>query len=187
MQAIGSSVPGIYEHGGGLYFPESFRFAEHPLVTPETREALALAKAGIAEKVIAQGAGYFQPGKEVSLTVLPSPGHRVEDLRLLVEETLSANNIRLAVHTSVQCVDITPPGIDKGTGLRWLCEVMDIPLESTGGIGDSSSDLSFLRLVGHSAAPANAVAEVRASVAYVSPYQDGDGVVDILRRWMGGT
>jgi hydroxymethylpyrimidine pyrophosphatase-like HAD family hydrolase len=52
-----------------------------------------------------------------------------------------------------------------------------------GGVGDSTSDLSFLRLMGQTAAPANAVEEVRTAVAYVSPYPDGDGVVDILHRW----
>jgi len=31
---------------------------------------------------------------------------------------------------------------------------------------------------------ANAAGEVKAAVGYVSPYEDGDGVVDILRRWV---
>jgi hydroxymethylpyrimidine pyrophosphatase-like HAD family hydrolase len=149
------------------------------------REALALAKATIAEQVVAPGLGYFQPGKEVSISVLPSPGQEVDGLRLLVEAALSAHSSLLTVQTSVDCVDVTPPGIDKGAGLRWLSDVVDIPLEGIGGIGDSSSDLSFLRLVGQSAAPANAVAEVKASVAYLSAYEDGDGVVDILHYWIG--
>ena len=29
-------------------------------------------------------------------------------------------------------------------------------------------------------------AEVKAAAGYVSPYEDGDGVVDILRRWVEG-
>ncbi len=33
---------------------------------------------------------------------------------------------------------------------------------------------------------ANAAAEVKAAVDHVSPYEDGDGVVDILRRWVEG-
>ena len=31
---------------------------------------------------------------------------------------------------------------------------------------------------------ANAADEVKAAVGYVSLYEDGDGVVDILRRWV---
>jgi len=41
-----------------------------------------------------------------------------------------------------------------------------------------------LSIIGRSAAPANAADEVKAAVGYVSPYEDGDGVVDILRRWV---
>jgi hydroxymethylpyrimidine pyrophosphatase-like HAD family hydrolase len=37
--------------------------------------------------------------------------------------------------------------------------------------------------VGRSAAPANATAEVKAAVHYVSACEDGAGVVDILTRW----
>jgi hydroxymethylpyrimidine pyrophosphatase-like HAD family hydrolase len=37
--------------------------------------------------------------------------------------------------------------------------------------------------VGRSAAPANATAEVKTAVDYVSPYENGAGVVDILHRW----
>jgi hydroxymethylpyrimidine pyrophosphatase-like HAD family hydrolase len=100
-----------------------------------------------------------------------------------VAEALQVHSTALTVQNSAACVDITPAGIDKGTGLRWLAEAVDIPLERIGGIGDSTSDLSFLRLVGQSAAPANAIAQVKAKVAYVSPYRDGDGIVDILNRW----
>jgi len=41
-----------------------------------------------------------------------------------------------------------------------------------------------LSILGRSAAPANAADEVKARVDYVSPYEDGDGVVDILRGWV---
>ena len=70
--------------------------------------------------------------------------------------------------------------------MRWLSQEMGISLDQIGGIGDSASDLTFLSIIGRSAAPANAADEVKAAVGYVSPYEDGDGVVDILRRWVEG-
>ena len=48
------------------------------------------------------------------------------------------------------------------------------------GIGDSDVDLPFLRLIGHSAAPANANARVKDLVDYVSKQSTTDGVRDIL-------
>ena len=183
MQAIGASLPGIYENGCGLYFPDSYRFALHPLISVETREVLAVARANLLCEVIEPGLGYFQPGRDFSLSIFPSARIGVVDLCRVVTNVLHAHKTSLTVQNSTACVDITPIGIDKGTGLRWLAEEAGIPLERMGGIGDSTSDLGFLRLAGRSAAPANAVEEVRAAVSYVSPYEDGDGVVDILQGW----
>ena len=186
MQAIGAYLPGIYENGGGLYFPDGYRFVEHPSITAEVREALAGAKATLHRQVVAPGLGYFQPGKEVSLSIYPLPGMDVDRLREAVGTALSGEGTvdHVTVQASVSCVDVTPVGIDKGVGVRWLCDEVGLPLAEVGGIGDSSSDLNFLRLVGHPAAPANATAEVQAGVEYVSPYEDGAGVVDILRHWL---
>jgi HAD superfamily hydrolase (TIGR01484 family) len=188
MQAIGAYLPGIYENGCGLYFPDGYRFVEHPSIHASVREALAAARATLYRKVVTPGLGYFQPGKEVSLTLYPRPGTSVHTLFEAAVEALSGQDAhdavdQVTVQASVSCVDVTPAGIDKGTGVRWLAKETGIPLAHMGGIGDSNSDLKFLRLVGRSAAPANAAAEVKTSVDYVSPYEDGDGVVDIIRRW----
>ena len=183
MQAIAAHLPGIYENGCGLYFPDRYRFAEHPSITAETRQALVEAKSRIYREVVIPGLGYFQPGKEASLTLYPLPGIRASHLFQAVADVFADQGTLFAVQASVSCVDVTPAGIDKGTGVRWLSEETGIPLSQMGGIGDSISDLKFMCLLGHSAAPANATAEVQATVNYTSAFDDGDGVVDILHRW----
>jgi hydroxymethylpyrimidine pyrophosphatase-like HAD family hydrolase len=183
MQAIGAYQPGIYENGCGLYFPDGYRFVEHPLITVETRKALAATKAAVYQEVVMSGLGYFQPGKEVSLTLYPKPGITVERLYRAVAGVCKDHDPRFAVQASVSCVDVTPAGLDKGAGVRWLSDETGIPLTQMGGMGDSPSDLKFLQLVGWSAAPANAALEVRPKVGYVSPHPNGEGVVDILNHW----
>jgi HAD superfamily hydrolase (TIGR01484 family) len=183
MQAIGAHLPAIYENGCGLYLPNRFRFAEHPSITAAMRQALAAAKQTLHARVVDTGLGYFQPGKEVSLTLFPQAGTTLHRLYGAVVDLLGDQDGLFTVQRSVSCVDVTPAGIDKGTGVRWLSEETGIPLAAMGGIGDSSSDLRFLRLVGQAAAPANAEAEVKAAVGYVSPLENGDGVLDILHCW----
>jgi hydroxymethylpyrimidine pyrophosphatase-like HAD family hydrolase len=183
MQAIGAHVPGIFENGCGLYFPKTYRFSLHPSITASMREALGDLKTTLQRRVVSSGMGYFQPGKEASLTLYPLPGTLVRDLHGAVRYALSPYDRLFQVQASVTCVDVTPIGIDKGTGVRWLSSETGILLAGMGGVGDSPSDLPFLRLVGLSAAPANAAPDVRAAVRYVSPHEDGDAVVDILQRW----
>jgi hydroxymethylpyrimidine pyrophosphatase-like HAD family hydrolase len=185
MQAIGAYLPGIYENGCGLYDPVAYRFFEHRSITAPVRQALSAAKATLQRTVVAAGRGYSQPGKEASLSLYPLPGTSVEELNRAVVDALAGYAALFTIRASVSCVDVTPSGIDKGTGVRWLAEEAGIPLAQMGGIGDSTSDLTFLRLVSRSAAPANATAEVKAAVHYVSPHEDGDGVLDILHRWCG--
>jgi len=184
MQAIDAHLPGIYENGGGLYFPREYRFVENPLITPAIREALLEIKTVLRQEVVETGLGHFQPGKEVSLTLYPLGQVSVHQLYLATTKALETCNAGYIAQASVSCVDITPKGVDKGAGVRWLSREMGIPLAQIGGIGDSASDLKFLSIIGRSAAPSNAADEVKASVDYVSPYEDGDGVVDILHRWV---
>ena len=181
MQAIDAHMPGIYENGGGLYFPRTYRFAENPLITPETKKALAEVKEALRRKIVERGLGYFQPGKEVSLTLYPH-GVSVRKLHRAVAEIIRAGDLPLEAEEGATCVNVLPRGVDKGAGVRWLSEEAGIPLDEMGGIGDAASDLKFLRLVGFAAAPANASPEVKTKADYVSPYEDGEGVVDILRR-----
>jgi HAD superfamily hydrolase (TIGR01484 family) len=183
MQAIDAHLPGIYENGGGLYFPRDYRFVENPLITAEMREALAGIKATLRREIVETGFGHFQPGKEVSLTIYPLGKISVHKLYLATAKALETCQAGYIAQESVSCVDVIPEGVDKATGVRWLSRETGIPLNQIGGMGDSASDLKFLSILGCSAAPANAADEVKARVDYVSPYEDGDGVVDILRRW----
>ena len=186
MQAIDAHLPGIYENGGGLYFPREYRFVENPLITAAMREALAGIKATLRRAIVETGLGHFQPGKEVSLSLYPLEQVTVHELYLATVEALATCQSGYIPLEAMACIDIVPRGVDKGAGVRWLSRETGIPLDQMGGIGDSASDLAFLSIIGRSAAPANAADEVKAAVDYVSPYEDGDGVVDILRRWVGG-
>jgi HAD superfamily hydrolase (TIGR01484 family) len=184
MQAIDAHLPGIYENGGGLYFPREYRFIENPLITAEMREALDGVKATLRREIVETSLGHFQPGKEVSLSLYPLGKTSVHELYLAVSKVLETCHAEYVAQESVSCVDITPRGVDKGAGVRWLSRETGIPLDQIGGIGDSASDLKFLSIIGHSAAPANAADEVKTAVEYVSLYEDGDGVMDILHRWV---
>lgn len=185
MQAIDGHMPAIYENGGGLYFPAAYRFAENPPITAEMRVTLCEIRRILEREIVATGVGQFQPGKEVSLTLYPARSDvTFPQLAELAERALDGKLNGYTVHASVTSVEILPQGIDKGAGLSWLSRETGIPLAQMAGIGDAPSDLSYLRQVGYSATTANARAEVKAAVQYVSPYPDSLGTLDILQHWL---
>ena len=81
---------------------------------------------------------------------------------------------------NIRGVELRPPGIHKGTGTHWLSEELGIALPAFAGVGDADDDLTFLRLVGFPAAPANASASVRSMAQYVSGRPFGEGLLEIL-------
>jgi Cof subfamily protein (haloacid dehalogenase superfamily) len=64
------------------------------------------------------------------------------------------------------CIDLMPPGISKGEGLRRLLDRLGIRPEETVTIGDSYNDISMLQATPHSFAMAHADEEVRRAARY---------------------
>lgn len=180
MQAIHAFVPAIYENGGGLYFPSPYSFRQNAAITPAMKEDLARLKTLLQRELVEPGLAYFQPGKEVSLTLFPGRDIGLGDLYRKASQVVPEG--RFVVEETTSCLNILFRGVDKEEGVRWLSRETGVPLARMAGIGDSTSDLKFLRLVGWAAAPANASREVRKRVHYVSPYEDGEGLLDILNR-----
>lgn len=186
MQAIDGFLPAVCEHGAMLYVPAGHRFLRHPTLDETARTALAEIKTVLEREVVETGLGYFQPGKEASLTLFPTGPigmTSLEPLHNRLVELIARTGAPYEVTDTFSCVNLVPRGLNKGQGVRWLAEVTSIPLAQMAGIGDSDSDLTFLQLVSTSAAPANATPTVREAVDYVSPYSNGEGFLDILSHW----
>ncbi len=187
MQAIDGFMPAIYENGGGLYFPSPYRFVEHSAITPKVRADLIAMRRALREKIVEARIGQFQPGKEVTITLYPAREDiTFEQLAQAARRALDGMTNGFSIYASVSSVEILPEGIHKGGGVEWLSRETGIPLAHMAGVGDAPSDLQFLTHVGYCAAPANATADVKREVQYVSPFENGRGVLDILSRWMKG-
>jgi len=188
-QAIDGHLPAVFENGCGLYEPRGYRFLPHPrLGDGSTREAVhhagfQAARERLREGLVRPGKVFFQPGKEFSLSLFPLDGVTVADLYPLAEAALGPAREAVDLAYSSSCLNVLPRGVNKGEGLRFLCERSGYRMEEILGVGDSDVDLQFLALCGRSAAPANACAEVKRLVDYVAPRETADGVRDILREF----
>lgn len=190
MQTIDGFLPAIYENGAGMYIPQGYRFAWNPAISAETRRAMRQVRELLEEQVVNAGIGYLQPGKESSLTFLPMPGFSLDDVGRAALKALDGRSWPFCVEVSVTTVGIWPEGIDKGVGLKWLAESVGLPLAQAAGVGDAEGDICFLEMAGFSAAPANAEPKVKAAVDYVSPLEQGQGLLDIIEHleaagWLG--
>ena len=81
---------------------------------------------------------------------------------------------------NVNGIEVRPHGIDKGAAARRVSDLLELPLSAIAGVGDSDPDLSYLCLVGFSAAPANGTPAVREAVDYVAQEPFGRGLLEIV-------
>ena len=80
-------------------------------------------------------------------------------------------------------VEVTAQGVDKGTALLALADMLGIPREATAAIGDSENDHAMLARAGVAAVMANALPEIRALGDIVSTRDnDHDGVAELFER-----
>ena len=80
-------------------------------------------------------------------------------------------------------IEVTAQGVDKGTALLALADMLGIPREATLAIGDSDNDRAMLARAGVAAVMANALPEIRALGDIVSTRDnDHDGVAELFER-----
>lgn len=84
--------------------------------------------------------------------------------------------------THPRLVEGTAHGIDKGLGVRHLCELLNINPQRVLAIGDSDNDIPMLEAVGFGVAMGNATPGVFAVADYTAPPVDADGAAVALEE-----
>jgi len=181
-QLTGVFLPCIFEHGGGLFFPTTFRYQFDARLGADYAARLARLRAALEQPLIQTGRAFVQPGKEATMTLYPLGGTEVRELAALAESAVARVTPEFSVEANLRGVEVRPRGINKGTGATRIAELLEVPLEAMAGVGDSDPDLSFLLLegIGFSAAPANATSHVRQAVDYVARASFGAGLLEII-------
>lgn len=88
------------------------------------------------------------------------------------------------MRTHPDLIEGAAPGVDKGTGLEHLLEVLKVRAEHVMAIGDNQNDLPMLQRVGLPVAMGHAPESVRAAARWVAPAFEADGAAVALERFL---
>jgi hydroxymethylpyrimidine pyrophosphatase-like HAD family hydrolase len=80
-------------------------------------------------------------------------------------------------------LEVVPHGFSKATGIRFLMEKYDIPLERIYAFGDSNNDLDMLRYVQNSIAMGVCTEEVAEAASYRTDTVEQDGIEKAMRHF----
>ncbi|OHV16201.1 hydrolase [Methylorubrum extorquens] len=105
-----------------------------------------------------------------------------------LEEALAAElEGRAAVHCSQPYyLDVTPPGIDKGSFVADLGRQLGIPRQRIATLGDAANDIALFRESGLSIAMGNAAPAVRQAASAVASGNNEDGFARAINRFVFG-
>lgn len=82
-------------------------------------------------------------------------------------------------------MEFVAAGVDKGTGIKRLCEILNVPMENTIGIGDSENDLPMLNVTHLSCCMANGTDACKAASDYITKNDcDHSGVAEVIQKFV---
>lgn len=105
-----------------------------------------------------------------------------DDVNPLLED-LFADQLDIA-RTHPQLVEGTALGVNKGEGVRKLCQILNVDPARVLAIGDSNNDIPMLQAVGTAVGMGNASDGVRAVADWIAPSIDEDGAAVALRKFI---
>lgn len=105
-----------------------------------------------------------------------------EKLKKELDEALSNNAV--VKQSDTNCIDISPPGVSKGTALSYILDVCGINLENVMAIGDNETDSTMFEVVKYSVAVANGNEATKQMAKFVTLSNDENGVVYAIRKFL---
>ena len=182
LDAFFPNFPSVVENGLFLYDSVEDVLIANPAIEGRETELRR-----VKDYILANLAGIskLEPGKELCISLNPLGSLSVEEL---FEETKKAlppelRELVFITHSS-SAVDITPQGVNKASGVKFLSERTGVKLEDMLGIGDTAGDFPMMKIVGKIACPANAKQEVidlvRQREGFVANSPNTLGVWEIL-------
>lgn len=184
----------VIESGIALFNPTTKRILINPSLTPEVIEAFESIRRERLPRILKKFPGLFEyPGNMINIALERKFGVDVpiEECYAAVKEEVRDIETRgvITIHHSKIAVDISPQGIDKASGIRFLSEETGIDTSEILGIGDSRGDFPMLKLVGWIGCPHNASDECKNLIkakrgGYVSTKEYAAGVADVIYEFI---
>lgn len=124
------------------------------------------------------------PAAHPPIKVMTYEDPAVSGRDLLIEMERRFSPALSILRTHVWLVEATAAGVDKGSALLRLCELMHIDPQRVIAIGDSENDIPMMRAAGFAVAMGNAAEAVKANADWIAPTIDEDGAAVALRKWV---
>lgn len=146
----------------GLYKLETNEIQLHPAFDKEAEQQVRELKKWLRKEIVPQHQGtMIEFTKKMDAGLIHLDTEVIQELYPQVAEYVAENYPKFEVHDTDVSINIILAENNKRTGIRQLCDVMEIKPSEVAYIGDSSGDIPGLQFVGKAFAPQNAAEAVK--------------------------
>lgn len=121
-------------------------------------------------------------GRPAIKLLVRQPGASSDVMAAAVREILGAP-LDVTFSTGLGLIEISAPGVTKGTGLARLAGELGITPAEVVALGDMPNDLPMLQWAGYGVAMANAHPAVLDAADEITAHNSEDGLALVLERW----
>jgi hydroxymethylpyrimidine pyrophosphatase-like HAD family hydrolase len=178
-----SVVPCVAENGVWLFDPRDGAFLRDPSITAADIHAVHEASEWI-ERTLGPSGIVIQPGKSASISLWHENTDFLRSTVPTLVQTFRERSWPFRVSMTVAWINCDLAHVSKATGIDRLTARSGLTGPRLAGIGDMPSDMAIADRVGFFACPSNGHADLRPRAAYVSPFSEVDGVIDILGKFI---
>lgn len=109
---------------------------------------------------------------------------KLENFRMHIKPFTDANDVDMFFSCDFY-LEFLPRGINKGSGVRYLSQLLGVPIEDTVAAGDAENDIAMLKAAGTACVMKNAGPEMAAYADYITERDNNhSGVAEIIERFL---
>lgn len=162
-QMLDIDQPVIFESGGGMFDPQTTQVHWNPAITADMMRRVARIREWGAQLIATRfPSSMLEFAKHTDVGFVNQDHGIIGQIYDSCRERVICEDDLFEVHRTDISVNVILKVCNKGNGLRWISEFTGIPLHEIAYIGDSSGDITALKIAGKAYAPRNASDAVKA-------------------------
>lgn len=181
-QWMGMYKPFLFESGGGVYDMANNKLHWHPTFDTIRERELGELKTHLRTNFIEKYPNTIPEfAKFTDSGIINQTPAVIHKMYPEIRNYVDTNYPDFEVHYTDVSINVISKSTNKGEGIKFLCELLELQLNEVAFIGDTGGDRPGLEIVGKPFAPNNAMESAK-EVSEVMSGNDADAVLEAYKK-----
>ncbi len=181
-QWLGMYKPFLFESGGGVYDMSENKLHWHPTFDKQREKELGELKVHLRTNFIEKYPNTIAEfAKHTDSGIINQTPDIIYEMYPQIRDYVNSNYPNFETHYTEVSINVISKSTNKGEGIKFLCDLLQLDLKNVAFIGDTGGDRPGLEIVGKAFAPANGMESAK-EVSDVMKGSDTDAVLEAYQK-----